>query len=448
MSGARRTMAPKSEAGLSRRLIAVVRGVVAAVLRPARAASVARLGRATGTRREARLELAAGSQVNYLPTVANEPAASVPLGHDTSDPASPPVGPASRPPAAVNAANVRPDAAAKRDELFWAIRVEPEFRPRDYASTFAALQLPWSAKLFDLTHARLISADLFEQLATAWTAPMGVVPRLGILLSFERWVALRETVEAALRPLAAHGVRVGVFYDEQAWGGGLATWFSHGRLVHNVPAVIETLTQRWHPSELWPMVIDMLAVLARANTCTAELPALLTEIAALALSCGGAVHATRLTREALDYLPEMPPSAIRGRALRELGTALIGRGYIAAGLAHLDQAIAVAALVQDSGLGASALAQSGLCALNHGDFENAEWRFRAAIALLAPSPWRPHLLAQAHHSLAVTLMHQGSDEAEHHAVTALALRSDPQSHLAEEDRILLSMLRDARMQLN
>jgi len=447
MSEDRRAPAPKPEAGLSRRLIAVVRGVVAAVLRPAMAVSFPRVGGSTSKRGHARLGLAAGSQVNYLPTAANEPAASSAPGHDTSAPAGPPVGPAPCPPTATNAADV-PGAATKRDELFWIVRVEPEFRPRDYAPTFAALQLPWSAKLFDLTPARLLSTDLFEELAAAWTAPTGVVPRLGILLSFERWVMLRETVAAALQPLAAHGVRVGIFYDEQAWGGGLSTWFSHGRLVHNVPAVIETLTHRWEPSALWPLVIDTLAVLARANTSTAELPALLTEIAGLALSCGGAEHATRLTREALDYLPEMPPSATRGRALRELGTALIGRGHIAAGLAHLDQAIAVAVEVQDPGLGASALAQSGLCALNHGDFPNAEWRFRAAIGLLSPPAWRPHLLAQAHHSLAVALMHQGSDEAEHHAVTALALRLDPQSHLAEEDRILLSMLRDARMQLN
>jgi tetratricopeptide (TPR) repeat protein len=343
---------------------------------------------------------------------------------------------------------VRPSAATKRDERFWIIRAEPEFRPRDYASTFAALQLPWSAKLFDLTPARLISADLFDQLAAAWTAPPDVVPRLGILLSFERWVMLRETIAVALQPLAVRGVRVGIFYDEQAWGGGLATWFSHGELVHNVPAVIDTLAHRWHPSSLWPLVIDTLALLARTYTATAELPALLTEIAGLALSCGGAVQATTLAREALYHLPEMPPSATRGKALRELGAALIGRGQIAAGVAHLDEAIAVAAEIQDPRLGASALAQSGLCALNHGDYPNAEWRFRAAIVLLSPSPWQPHLLAQAHHSLAVALMHQGSDEAEHHAVTALELRLDPQSHLAEEDRILLSRLRDARTYLN
>lgn len=442
MSDNRRTRLPKSEGGRSRRLIEAVRGVVAAVLRPAR------VGGETCEGRHARLGLAAGSQVKQLPSASNEPAGSSYPDPDAGDLGCPPVRPARCAPGAPNAAHVRPSAATKRDERFWIIRAEPEFRPRDYASTFAALQLPWSAKLFDLTPARLISADLFDQLAAAWTAPPDVVPRLGILLSFERWVMLRETIAVALQPLAVRGVRVGIFYDEQAWGGGLATWFSHGELVHNVPAVIDTLAHRWHPSSLWPLVIDTLALLARTYTATAELPALLTEIAGLALSCGGAVQATTLAREALYHLPEMPPSATRGKALRELGAALIGRGQIAAGVAHLDEAIAVAAEIQDPRLGASALAQSGLCALNHGDYPNAEWRFRAAIVLLSPSPWQPHLLAQAHHSLAVALMHQGSDEAEHHAVTALELRLDPQSHLAEEDRILLSRLRDARTYLN
>jgi hypothetical protein len=38
-------------------------------------------------------------------------------------------------------------------------------------------------------------------------------------------------------------------------------------------------------------------------------------------------------------------------------------------------------------------------------------------------------------------MHQRRPEAEHHAQTALALRPDPESHLANEDRLLLAKLR-------
>ena len=45
-------------------------------------------------------------------------------------------------------------------------------------------------------------------------------------------------------------------------------------------------------------------------------------------------------------------------------------------------------------------------------------------------------------SLAVALMHQGRPGAEYHARTALALRPDQESHLAERDRILLAKLRE------
>jgi tetratricopeptide (TPR) repeat protein len=343
----------------------------------------------------------------------------------------------------VGRAHTNTGVATKRKEVVWIIPVEPDFRPRDYAKTFAALQLPRSAKLLDLTPARLISADLFDRLAGAWTAPPGTVPRLGILLSFERWVMLREAAVAALQPLASRGVEVEIFYSEQA--SRLEAWFSRGQVVHNVPAVIETLTVRWQPSAIWPIVLDTLDQLARAHTCSAELPALLTEIAGLALLCGGAEQAATLAREALYYLSERP-STMRSQALRELGTALIGQGRTAAGLAYLDQAIAMAAAAKDPVVGASALCQRALYALNHGDYPNAERRFRGAITLLSPHGQPSHLLALAHHNLAVALMLQGNEEAEHHAATALALRSN--SHLAEEDRSLLSRLRDAKTQLN
>jgi ATP/maltotriose-dependent transcriptional regulator MalT len=189
-------------------------------------------------------------------------------------------------------------------------------------------------------------------------------------------------------------------------------------------------------------VIDTLCRLARAHTSAAELPGLVTQLAALALSCGGAVEAATLAREALYYLPETP-TATRCQALRELGTALICQEQTSAGLAILDQAFTMAAQAKAPDIGASALCHSGLCALNHGDYAGAERRFRRAIAMLSPTR-RRHLLALAHHSLAVALMHQRSPEAEDHARTALALRPDPDSHLAEEDRLLLAKLRELR----
>lgn len=324
------------------------------------------------------------------------------------------------------------------------VRVGPEFGPRDYRANFAALQATGGSKLLDLVPARLLCADLFEDLAAAWTVGRETVPRLGILVSFERWVMLRDAALAQLQPLAARGIRVEVHYAEQASAGCLAAWFAHGQVVHSVPAVIAKLAAHWHPSPSWPRVIDTLCRLARAHTSAAELPALMTQVAALALSCGDAVRAATLAREALYYLPETP-SAIRCQALRELGTALICQGQTAAGEASLDQAFTMAAHAKVPDIGASALYHSGLCALNHGDHAGAERRFRGAIEMLSTGRPRRHLLALAHHSLAVALLQQGHlDAAESHARTALALRSDPHSHLAEQDRLLLAELRARR----
>jgi tetratricopeptide (TPR) repeat protein len=341
-------------------------------------------------------------------------------------------------------ARSRSPAVVPPEPRFSIVQVGPDFSPRDYANTFTALQLPPSGKVLDLVPARLLCADVFERLAAAWTAAPTAVSRLGIVLSFERWVVLRGAALASLQPLAARGLRLEVFYAEQAAAGHLAEWFAHDRVVHDVRAAIATLAARWHPSPSWPMVINALARLVRAYTAADELPVLLTRIAALALSCGGAVEGATLAREALFYLPESA-SATRSQALRELGTALICQEQTVAGLAYLDEAFAVAAEAEAPDIGASALCHSGLCALNHGDYPGAERRFRRATELLSPPVRRPHLLALAHYNLAVALMHRRQlDAAEYHAQTALALRPDQESHLAEEDRILLVTLRALR----
>jgi tetratricopeptide (TPR) repeat protein len=393
------------------------------------------LGLGARPRKRAHRQLAACAQTEHVRSALDEPCQREPAS--VSGAASP-----------VGSTRTRASiaSAARRAALFSVVRVEPEFGPGAYAATFAELQRTPSAKLLDLTPARRLSADVFDRLAEAWTAPPDTVPRLGVLLSFERWVMMRHAALRSLQPVV-RGVRVNVFYQEQALGGHLATWFRDGQVVHALPGVIATLSQRWEPSAMWPMVLDSLARLIRAYAGAPELPALLTEVAGLALSCGGADQAATLAREAIYYLPEVP-SATRAKALRELGAALMGQGQSAAGLALLDQAITMAAAVKDAGVGASALCQAGLFALNRGDHANAEQRFRAAIELLSPPTQRPHLRALAHHSLAIALMNQGNGEAEYHAQIALALRSDPQSHLAEQDRLLLSQLREVRAEIS
>jgi tetratricopeptide (TPR) repeat protein len=404
---------------VSRQLLNFVRGACLGLISPMMGDSRRVLGPRVRARTHPRLQLMADSRVNDA----------------SSD------SPRQSPSAPKRAGGARLRArGAPRYEPFSTVRVEPEFSPRDYVATFEALQQPSCGKLLDLVPARLLCADVFERLAGAWIAEADVVPRLGILLSFERWVMLRDTALAALQPLVARGIRVEVFYAEQLSAGYLCEWFTRGWIVHDVRAAIATLAARGYPSASWRMVIDALARLARAHAPAHELPALLTEIAALALSCGGAVEAETLAREALLYLPESS-SATRSHVLRELGTALLCQGQSAAGLVLLDQAFAMAMKAEAPDIGASALYHSGLCALSHGDYPGAERRFRRAIELLSPPIQRPHLLAQAHQSLAVALMHQWRPEAEHHAQTALALRPDPESHLANEDRLLLAKLR-------
>lgn len=140
----------------------------------------------------------------------------------------------------------------QREPSFSTVQVAPDFSPAEYADTFAALQVPTSSKVLDLVPARLLCADIFERLAGAWTAASAAVPQLGIVLSFERWVMLRDTALAALQPLIARGIRVQVFYAEQASAGYLTEWFARGWVVHDVRAAIATLATGWCPSPSWP----------------------------------------------------------------------------------------------------------------------------------------------------------------------------------------------------
>ncbi len=354
---------------VSRQLLDLVRSACLALVCPMRADSRRLVGPRIRGRMRPRLQLVAGSRVGDASS-----------GHPR---------PASPAPKRASGAQPHAGVATRREPSFSTVRVAPAFTPRDYAVTFAELQQSPSSKLLDLASVRLLCADVFERLAGAWTATRDAVPRLAILLSFERWVMLRDTALAALQPLVARGVRVEVFYAEQASTGYLAEWFTRGWVVHNVQAAIATLSARWYPAASWPMVIAALVRLVRAYAPAPELPALLTQIAALALSCGGAVEAEMLAREALYYLPETP-SATRSQALRELGTALICQDQTPPGLAFLDQAFAMAVQAQAPDVGASALCHSGLCALNHGDYPGAERRFRSAVELLSPPIRRPH----------------------------------------------------------
>jgi tetratricopeptide (TPR) repeat protein len=260
-------------------------------------------------------------------------------------------------------------------------------------------------------------------------------------LPFERWAVLRERAHDALEPLITRGVEVELFYQEQADAGAVASWFTERRVTHDVPAVVESLRWQWEPGATWPIILDAAINLMRAHAEPAEVPALLTGLASIALHCGSSPQAETLAREALYYLPGTP-SATRAQALRELGTALLGRGRGESGLLTLDQAVATAAMVPDALVAATALCRSGHHLLERGDFPNAEERYRRAVELLTMSSDHTNVLGSAHHSLAVALLCQSKPDAEEHARAALALRSDPHGELANEDRELLTKIRD------
>jgi hypothetical protein len=276
---------------LSRRVRDLLRSIVAVMLCPAMVVSRPVVSLLARHRPRARLRLAAGT---HAERAAYDPGAPNPAREPGRRSAGASWQPRATAPTGIG--NARVSRAASAEPPFSTVRVGPAFSPRAYAQTFAALQVPPSAKLLDLTAARMLSADLFEQLARAWTAPSDAVPRLGILVSFERWVMLRDTAVAALQPLARRGIKIEIFYAEQAFGVQLPVWFAHGQVVHNVQAAIATLVARWQPATIWPAVIDTLTQLVRAHTGTDERPALLTEVAGLALSCGGADQAATLAR--------------------------------------------------------------------------------------------------------------------------------------------------------
>ncbi|HEX3476719.1 MAG TPA: hypothetical protein VHT91_16950 [Kofleriaceae bacterium] len=227
--------------------------------------------------------------------------------------------------------------------LFSVVRVGPQFGPALYAKMSEVLQAPpRSGRLLDLASARFVSPDVFERLVVAWTARRYAIPRLGILLKFESWVWLRNLALAALQPIAARGIRVGVFYEGQ--GDHLGSWFSGGEVVHDVAAAVAAVAARWRPSSISPFVLDELARLVHAYSRTDDLSRLLTDLGQLNLSCIRANRAEELAREVLYHLPPAPSQA-RRRALRLRADALIAQGNSEAGVLVLQQERAMTRLL-------------------------------------------------------------------------------------------------------
>jgi len=304
------------------------------------------------------------------------------------------------------------------------VAVGPEFNERLYPTVCALLQLGRRSKLLDLRSASAIKLDLFDRLASAWTAPPGTVLRLGILLGFEAWAVLRDAAARRLKPILDEGVAVELFYDQQFLS--LPSWFSHGLVHHDhLSTVLEWLRTRWRATAIWPEVLGTAAMLVHAHAPAEDVPDFLIEIAAIALSFGGLEAAEQAAGYARGVLTRVgdTPSAARCRALRSLATATMAKGDIDAALAHLETAVTTAMVMKDPVEEASALHQIGVHALQGQHFARAEDRFHRAINVLSAVE-SPTLLATLHHDLAMALAAQGKhgEEAEHHASVALELR--------------------------
>jgi tetratricopeptide (TPR) repeat protein len=287
---------------------------------------------------------------------------------------------------------------------------------------------------------------LFERLATAWRAPRDTVPRLGILLDYERWTVLRNVAARRLQPLVDQGVAVEMFYAQQV--DTLPGWFAGGEVRHDhLRDVIHWLRTQWCPGPIWPTVLSRTSSLVQAFARVDAAPDMLLDLAAIARSFGGtegSEQAAKHARTALLWVGAQP-SRVRCRALRTLAVAMLAQGQREAALALLDTAIKTAAVLQDPIEEASALSEIGIHEFQCGHHARSEARFRAALTLL-PGDGPAYLRATLHHALALALVEQGKDaeQAEYHASTALGLRWDRGSQLASEDIALIARIRAQR----
>jgi tetratricopeptide (TPR) repeat protein len=323
--------------------------------------------------------------------------------------------------------------------------VEPTANEARYQAAFAELQCGPRSKLLDLRGVRTVQFGQFGRLADAWKVGGETIPRLGIVLGYEHWVRFHAVAARRLGPIERGGVEVEIFHALQF--PDVPAWFAGDRVGHPLPAILEWLRVEWQPSPIWTQVLDTTAMLITGFGHRQQVPDQLLQLAAIALSLRGvdaATEAVKLVQTALAWIGETP-SRMRCRALRQLASAMLILGETEAALAWLDEAINVAALIRDPLEEASALADVGAYALRRGHFAHAEARFRGALALLS-ADFLPYLRATLHHQLANALHEQRKtpDEAERHASEALALRWDPESRLAREDRALLARIRADR----
>jgi hypothetical protein len=267
------------------------------------------------------------------------------------------------------------------------------------------------------------------------------------LLDYEPWALLRIDAERLLRPLAARGVQVHVFYAQQEQDA--AGWFADGVVRHrDLRGLITWLRREWrrHPPADWSRVLDATVLLVQSAAEYEEVPDLIGELVDLALSFEGATaaeHAHRHARSALHWTGTAP-SAARCRALRSIATTQLRLADPRVAVMYLDVAIRDAIVIGDRIEEVRALTELAGHHVRANNLARAENHLRRAYDLLPPDA-PADLRAMIHRGLADARNQQGQNdqETEHHATAALQL-DDEGSDLAGRDDALLKRIQASR----
>jgi hypothetical protein len=302
----------------------------------------------------------------------------------------------------------------------------PMFGAHAFSRAFHAMQTT-GVKILDVTAASAdaVGVDFFEELARAWCAPVGCVPRVAVVLPFDRWTLLRETVAPCSVALARMGTELVLFYQEQG-SLALAQWLTDGGIRHDVERAVRSLLHdSWTPRAAWPQVVAAAADLVRREAPPEHIPRLLACLSAIALGCGDPQIAEPLAHDAL-VRAGAKSSAPRALALRTLGSIRIAQGRGEEGIHVLELAVETAERCHDRVALAAALCHLGVYKLAADDNCAAENCFRRAIEIGEHGRLDSDIPGVAHHGLAMALLRRGLDQsAAIHAAKARAARLDP-----------------------
>jgi len=221
-----------------------------------------------------------------------------------------------------------------RDPLVPFVVAPAEMTRRNMLAMVEVAQVAGS-KLIDFRNVSVVSAQLFELLATRWRAIAGLVPRLAFVFPFHHYVVARALAASTVVELAKRGTSFRLFYSAQR----VDDWILGRAVGEDVAGALLDLETSWDGA-LAPVVLDGARHLVR-TTGSIRRATFLVRLAWIARRCAETARAARLAREAVAAIGDaIDPEAceIRRQALRALGDALFELGDTKAALALFDDA--------------------------------------------------------------------------------------------------------------